>query len=349
MSIAEEYTKLTKNKIVAIFILIFIMFFIVAISATLGSYRIDLHEVYVIVLKGLTKPLCNVETSEKYNVIWNLRLPRIIMGVIAGFALACSGAAIQSILRNPLASPFTIGINSAAGFGATLAICLGSGVLSDYLIAGNAFLFSLIQAFLMLGIARYKGVSPETLILAGVAMSYIYSALTTLILFFSEPDAVKEAYFWMVGSLSKATWKNVPISFAITVAAFPILLWKAWDLNLIISAGDEVAKSLGVDVEKTCIVVMITSALLTSGVICFTGNIPFVCLVTPHICRILVGNDNRFLIPASGLLGSTIVLIADIISRRLIAPVILPIGAVLSFVGGPFFLYLLLKKRRKYW
>jgi len=349
MNIAEEYTKLTKKKVITIFILISIIFFIVAISATLGSYKIDLHEVYIIILKGLMRSLCNVEITEKYNVIWNLRLPRITMGVIAGFALACSGAVIQAILRNPLASPFTIGINSAASFGATLAICLGLGVVSNYLVAGNAFLFSLIQALLMLGIARYKGVAPEKLILAGIALTYIYSALTTLILFFSEPNAVKEVYFWMVGSLSKATWKNIPISFAITAAIFPILLWKAWDLNLIMSAGDEVAKSLGVDVEKTCIVVMIISALLTSGVICFTGNIPFVCLITPHICRIIIGNDNRFLIPASGLLGSTIILIADIVSRRVIAPVILPIGAVLSFVGGPFFLYLLLKKKREYW
>ncbi len=325
------------------------MFIIVAISATLGSYRIKFYEVYIIIFKGLIKPFVdNVETTEKFNIVWNLRLPRITMGVIAGFALACSGAVVQAILRNPLASPFTIGINSAAGFGATLAICLGLGVVSNYLIAGNAFLFSLIQAFLMLGIARYKGVSPETLILAGIAMSYIYSALTTLILYFSEPEAVKAVIFWMVGSLSKASWKNVPISFAITAITFPILLWKAWDLNLIMSAGDEVAKSLGVDVEKTCIVIMITAALLTSGVICFTGNIPFVCLITPHICRIIIGNDNRYLIPASGLFGSIIVLVADIVSRN-VTEVILPIGAVLSFVGGPFFLYLLIKRKKEYW
>jgi len=271
------------------------------------------------------------------------------MGILAGIGLAIAGTMLQGILRNPLASPTTLGIISGAGFGAALAIILSAGVVAgEYLIIGNAFLFSLIPTFVILGLARYRRATPETMILAGIAMAYIFGAATTLIEYFGEPEAVKETVFWMVGSLGKASWEGLlPVSIVLVGCIIP-LMWKSWDVN-VMGAGDETAKSLGVNVERTRIFIMVIASLLTAGIICFTGTIGFIGLVAPHVCRMVIGGDNRFLIPASGLFGAALLLGADTVARRIIAPVILPVGVLTAFMGGPLFLYLILRRKREYW
>jgi iron complex transport system permease protein len=343
--IKEEYKRFTGRKIMFILFSLILIFIIAGVSATLGSYPITVTEVYSIIWHGLFK---DAETT-KGIVVWNLRLPRILMGILAGTGLAIAGTMMQGILRNPLASPFTLGIASGAGFGAALAILFGAGVVAgEYLIIGNAFLFALIPTFIILGLTRYKRATPETMVLAGIAMLYIFSAATTLLMYFSEAEAVKEAYFWMVGSLGKASWDAIlPVSIVLA-GCIPLLMWKSWDVN-VMGAGDETAKSLGVNVGRTRILILTIASLLTAGIICFTGTIGFIGLVAPHMCRMVIGGDNRFLIPASGLFGAALLLGADTIARTIMAPVILPVGVLTAFMGGPLFLYLIMRRRSEFW
>lgn len=345
VEIKAEYKKFIGRKILFILFSLILIFIIAGVAATLGSYPITVTEVYSIIWHGLFQ---SAETTKEI-VVWNLRLPRIFMGILAGIGLAIAGTMMQGILRNPLASPFTLGISAGAGFGAALAILLGAGIIAgEYLIIGNAFLFALIPTFIILGFTRYKRATPETMILAGIAILYIFSASTTLLMYFSEAEAVKEAYFWMVGSLGRAAWDNLlPVAIVLAGCVIP-LMWKSWDIN-VLSAGDETAKSLGVNVERTRILILILASLMTAAIVCFTGTIGFIGLVSPHMCRMVIGGDNRFLIPASGLLGGALLLGADTLARRIIAPVILPVGVITAFMGGPLFLYLIMRRRREYW
>ena len=351
--IKEQYERFIGRKIIFILFCVALTVLVAGVSATLGSYEITVPDVYAIIWKGLLEFASKLHVScedTKEIIVWNLRLPRITMAIIAGFGLAVAGTIMQGILRNPLASPYTLGIASGAGFGAALAILMGVGFIAmgEYLIIGNAFLFSLIPTFVILGLTRYRRATPETMILAGIAMSYIFSAATTLMEYFADPEAVKEVVFWMVGDLDKAKWGNILPTFSIVVFCFIPLMLKSWDMNLL-SAGDETAKSLGVDVERTRILLFIIASLMTSVIICFTGTIGFIGLVAPHMCRMVIGGDNRFLIPASGIFGGALLLSADTIARRIIAPVILPVGVITAFMGGPLFLYLIVRRRREYW
>ena len=343
--IRAQYKKFIGRKILFIFSSIILIVITAGISATLGSYSISVVEVYSILWHGLFQ---NPETTKEI-VVWDLRLPRILLGILAGIGLAIAGTAMQGVVRNPLASPYTLGIASAAGFGAAVAILLGAGfVTGQYLIIANAFIFALLSSFIIYGLSRRKGATPETMILAGIALMYLFSAMTGILQYFGEAEAVKEVVFWMFGSLGRATWDKLFFVFVILAICVPILMSKSWDLNTL-GAGDESAKSLGVNVEQTRVVCFTLASLVTAGIICFTGTIGFIGLVAPHMCRMVIGGDNRYLIPASGLFGAALLLGADTVARTIIAPTILPVGLITAFLGVPLFLYLILRRRREYW
>lgn len=344
--IRAQYKKFIGRKVLFISFTLILIVVIAGIAATLGSYNITVTEVYSIIWQGLFQ---NPETTKEL-VVWNLRLPRILMGILAGIGLAIAGTTMQGVVRNPLASPYTLGIASAAGFGAALAIILGAGfVTGQYLIIANAFVFALLSAFIIYGLSQYKGAEPETMILAGIALMYLFSAMTGILQYFGEETAVAEVVFWMFGSLGKrSSWDNISFVFVILAVCVPIIMLKSWDLNTL-GAGDESAKSLGVNVERTRVVCFMLASLVTAGIICFTGTIGFIGLVSPHICRMVIGGDNRYLIPASGLFGAVLLLGADTIARPPISPTILPVGLVTAFMGVPLFLYLILRRRRGYW
>jgi iron complex transport system permease protein len=271
------------------------------------------------------------------------------MGIFAGMGLAVAGSAMQGILKNPLASPFTLGIASAATFGASLAIILGAGFVSgQYLIVGNAFVFTMLASLTVYGLAKYKGITPETMILAGIAIMYLFSAMTSFLQYVGESEEVHEVVFWMMGSLGRSSWDKVGIIALVTVVCTLALMYFSWDINAL-GAGDETAKSLGVNVEFVRVLCMMMASLITASVICFTGTIGFIGLVAPHITRMVVGGDHRFLLPASGLVGALILLAADTVARTILAPVILPVGIMTAFLGVPFFIYLFLKRRMEYW
>ncbi|MGC9444164.1 MAG: FecCD family ABC transporter permease [Candidatus Methanospirareceae archaeon] len=343
--IRAQYKRFTGRKLIFMGVLILLIVLIAGVAATLGSYQISVAEVYTIIWHGLFH---EPETTKEL-VVWNLRLPGIVMGILAGIGLAIAGTTMQSVVRNPLASPYTLGIASAAGFGAALAIILGRGVATgQYLIIANAFVFAVFSAFIIYGLSRYRGATPETMILAGIALMYLFSAMTGLLQYFGEETAVAEVVFWMFGSLGRASWDKLFFVSIIIAICIPLLMLKSWDLNTL-SAGDESAKSLGVNVDQTRVLCFILASVMTAGVICFTGTIGFIGLVAPHMCRMVIGGDNRYLIPASGLFGAVILLTADTVARRIVAPTILPVGLLTSFLGVPLFLYLILRRKREYW
>ena len=228
------------------------------------------------------------------------------------------------------------------------AIIFGGSYCSEYLIAGNAFFFALLSSCLILGIARLKGSTPETMILAGIAIMFLFSSLSSLFQYMGTMEEVHEIVFWFFGSLSKVGWKEIGIASVMILLPIPIILRWAWDFNLL-AAGDESAKALGVNVTKIRTCGVIFASLITAAAICFTGVIGFIGLVAPHITRMMIGGDHWFLLPASALVGSILVLAADTLGRTFWAPQIIPIGIVTSFIGVPFFFYLLMKKTKDYW
>jgi iron complex transport system permease protein len=287
-----------------------------------------------------------LRTGPATDVVWELRLPRVLMAMIIGASLAASGTVTQSVLRNPLASPFTLGIASGAGFGAALAIWLGSG--SRFAVALGAFVCSLCTSLVILGVARMRGARPETLILTGIAVMYFFSALTSLLQYISPMDKVQAILFWLFGSLARSGWVEAGVAACFLVPSFVWIMRRAWDFNTI-PAGDDTARVLGVPVDRLRVQAILCASAMTAGAICFTGTIGFVGLVGPHMARMLVGTDHRVLIPAASLIGVALVLGADVLGRAVVAPVVIPIGIVTSFLGVPFFVWLLMRQRREMW
>lgn len=288
------------------------------------------------------------------TIMLELRLPRVLMAVVAGGGLAIAGVLVQALLKNPLASPYTLGMGSGAGFGASLALILGVGVTGSTLVPGrwviavNAFLFSLAPAAAILGLVRIKNASSATMILAGIAMSYFFSASTSLLQYVGTDEEVAAVVYWMFGSLSRANWENLPIVALVVLPLSLVALRWSWSFNALLQ-GEDVANSLGVRVERLREIGMVVAALVTGVTVAFLGTIGFVGLVAPHIARMIVGSDHRYLIPGSVLLGGILLVGADAVGRIVVAPAVLPVGIVTSFVGVPLFLYLILTRTREYW
>jgi iron complex transport system permease protein len=344
----EEYSQFVGRKVLFIIASLVGIAVLAGVAATQGSANITPVEVYSAILARFF-PGTFQTTDFIDTIVWQLRLHRVLMGIFAGMGLAVAGSAMQGILKNPLASPFTLGIASAATFGASLAIILGAGFVGgQYLIVGNAFVFTMLASLTVYGLAKYKGITPETMILAGIAIMYLFSALTSFLQYVGESEEVHEVVFWMMGSLGRSSWDKVAIIALVTVVCTLILMAFSWDINAL-GAGDETAKSLGVNVEFVRVLCMMLASLITASIICFTGTIGFIGLVAPHITRMVVGGDHRFLLPASGLVGALILLSADTVARTILAPVILPVGIMTAFLGVPFFIYLFLRRRKDYW
>jgi len=328
--------------ILLIFLLLFGIF-----SLTIGGYNLSLSAIYLALIgKGV---------SAAELIIWNIRLPRILAAIIAGISLAVSGAVMQCTLRNPLASPYTIGISHGAMFGAAVAIILfGIGgadstgkifINSPYLITVFAFLGSFVAVLVILLLAKLKNFAPETIILAGVAMSSLFTAGTMVMQYFANDLQLAAMVYWSFGDLGRPNWVEVGIMAVFVVLSVAYFIYKRWDYNAL-ESGEESAKSLGVNTEKTRLLGMLIAALLVSVNVAFLGIIGFVGLICPHLVRILIGGDYRFIIPISALTGALLLLISDTVARTIISPIVLPVGILTSFLGAPVFLYLLIKRYR---
>ncbi|MDR0524094.1 MAG: iron ABC transporter permease [Candidatus Methanoplasma sp.] len=281
------------------------------------------------------------------DIVINDNAPRAICGIAAGGSLAVSGAVMQSVTRNPLADPYTIGISSAAMFGVTIAVILGIAVLPSGLeeagVIANAFAFSLAPAAAILFVATFRKVTPTMMVLIGIAMMYMFSAFTTFLKFNATDDALAEIFEWGLGTMAGTDWSSVP-PMAVSFAAMALFSMALANKMNVLSAGENASSSLGVNPARLRVACFVAVSLATAVTVCFTGTIGFVGLVAPHIARLFVGSDNKILIPVSALVGAFTILGADCIVRLL--PGGLPVGVVTALVGSPLFLYFLYRQRK---
>lgn len=347
--IEKEHTISIWKKIMFLLILLAAIVLASGIIITIGPMPITVPEVYSIIINRVI-PGFYEAGSAMVKAVWEIRLPRIAGCIIVGLGLGICGCVMQAVLKNPLASPFTLGISAGAQFGVSLAAIFGITLLGGpYFLIGNAFVCALLCSAVIIGLSGLKGATSEMLVLAGIAVNYLFQALNQLFSFVASEEQRQVMNIWGMGGLSDLNWNSITILAAITVICLPPLYMKAWDLNLM-TAGDESAKSMGVDAGYTRIYIMVVSSLYVAVMVAFIGVLGFIGLVAPHMGRMILGSDHRYLIPAAGGLGSIILLIADAVSVHILSPVVIPTGVTMAIIGVPFFLYLILRGRNKeYW
>ncbi len=343
-----SYNKYIRKKWMILLTMVLLLLASAVASISAGSASLSVGDVLRTLFGGGNR--------QENAIIWNVRMPRVATAAVVGMALALSGCVMQNVLRNPLASASTLGVSQGASFGAAVAIVyFGAGiqvnaggtasaltVTNPAMVTLCAFLGGIATTAVILGLARFRGSSPATMVLAGVAISSMFTGGTALIQYFADDVMVSTVVYWTFGSLGRAGWSEIAIIAALTFAAFGYFYCNRWNYNAM-ESGTHTAKSLGVPVDRLILVSMVLCALISSVAVAFVGCISFIGLIASHIMRRFVGNDYRFLIPCSGLCGSVLLLWSDIVSRMLLSPTVLPIGALTSFLGAPLFLYLIVK------
>ena len=331
-TITAAYMNCLHRKMLVLFILIGVVFLIGVYAITQGAYEIPIRAV----LGALTGQLKGASGV----VIRNIRLPRVIAALVCGWGLSISGLTIQSLLKNPLGSPSTLGISHGAAFGAALSIVAFGGKV--FSVTMFAFGGAMTATFVILLLSGLKKLSPETIILAGVALSALFSSATILIQYLATETELAMVVFWTFGDVARSSWHEILI-LSVSVAAASIFLTALrWDLNAL-SSGEETAKGLGVNVEKIRIAGMIAAAIISALATAFHGIIAFIGLIAPHMAKRLVGDDHGMLIPFSAVIGALLLLISDTLGRVFIGSGALPVGVITSFFGAPIFLYLLIR------
>lgn len=342
----QNYTKYVRRKWLFILTCAIIAIFAIGWGMCVGATDITVLDAYITLWQHISGNIQNVDWD--YTIV-QYRLPRVCAGLVAGAGLAVAGCVMQSILKNPLADPYTTGVSSGAGFGATLAITMGASVANGSLsIVANAFIFALIPTLAIVSVSKMKNASPTVLIMAGIAIMYIFNAMSTVLKLWSDPEALSALYRWQVGTLGGIDWNEVEIMLVFTAIGCVISMLLSRELNLL-AAGDENARALGIDAEKMRILCFVVVALMSASIVSFTGLIGFVGLVAPHVVRLFIGADNKYLIPASAFFGAALLVISDIIGRTALSPTILQVGVVTAFLGGPLFLWLIIRKDTKVW
>lgn len=315
------------------------------LDLALGPARYSLEEVVRALLWPASAPL------QVRVVMWEIRLPVALMAVAVGAALSLAGAQMQTILNNSLASPFTLGISAAASFGAALGLAFGLKLLpvvAEYVVPLNAFAMAMLSAFLIHLLSMRRGVTAETIVLLGIALVFTFNALLALVQYFATEQAVAAVVFWTMGSLTKATWPKLGVTCFVILITLPIFVRRAWALTAL-RLGDDKAASFGINVPRLRFQTLVMVSLLAAFPVAFVGTIGFVGLVGPHIARMLIGEDQRFFLPASLLTGALVLSLSSVVSKTLIPGAIFPIGVVTSLIGVPFFISLILGGKRNSW
>lgn len=280
-------------------------------------------------------------------IVWDIRLPYALMAVAVGMSLGLAGAEMQTILNNPLASPFTLGVSSAAAFGAALAIVLGigiPGIPDQWFISANAFIFALLAALMLDGITRWTRVASSGVVLFGIALVFTFNALVSLMQFIATEDTLQGLVFWTMGSLARASWVKLGVMLLAFLVLLPWSMMSAWKLTAL-RLGEDRAVSFGIDVRRLRLGTLLRISILSALAVAFVGPIGFIGLVAPHIARLMFGEDHRFYLPASALIGALVLSMASVASKNLVPGVIIPVGIVTSLVGVPFFLSIILRHR----
>lgn len=344
--ILSKYNRFIRVKTIYIWA-VFILILVFSLTGiVLGPSNINIVD--------LLRMISGEGTEINNHIFLNLRLPRILAAILSGIALSVSGAVMQSILRNPLGSPFTLGISSAAAFGAAFAVIVfGAGstyssstdsviINNPYIITASAFMWSLVASFLILLVARTRGATPENMILTGIIASSLFTALTTGLQYIADDIQLAAIVFWTFGDLSKGGWRELFIQAVIIVPSVVYFFFNRWNYNAL-DSGDESALSLGANTNRLRMNGMIIASLTTAAVVSFYGIIAFVGLVVPHIVRRFIGSNERFLIPGAAMTGAAFLLGCDIIARTVISPMVLPVGILTSIIGAPLFIFLLIR------
>ena len=346
-AVPEDYLVYIRRKYFWLMGGLLFLFIMLIYSISVGEVTIPPNEV----LQTIT----GHSVSTKWDlIIWNIRLPQALAAIVAGAGLSVAGVAMQSILRNPIASPFTLGISNAGAFGAAVSVVvLGTGKMQStvanavtinnpYLTTTVALFFCLLATGVILLISSIRGASPEVMVLAGVALSSLFTAGTAFLQYFADDTQLAAVVFWTFGDVGRVTWTELEIMAGVVLLAVIFFVANCWNYNAI-DAGDETAKGLGVNVERTRLVGMVVAALVSAVIVAFLGVIGFVGLVCPHMVRRVIGDDQRYLIPGSILFGGILLLASDTAARLIISPYVLPVSILTAFMGAPVFIYLLLK------
>ncbi|EJM68950.1 FecCD family ABC transporter permease [Pseudomonas sp. GM55] len=341
----DIYRHLVLRKRLILVALAALLLFSVLLDLALGPASYSLSEVLGALFSPQTAP------AQVRVVMWDIRLPVALMAVAVGAALSLAGAQMQTILNNPLASPFTLGISAAASFGAAMGLAFGVVLFplaAQYMVPVNAFIMAMLSALLIHFLSMRRGVTAETIVLLGIALVFTFNALLALVQFFATEQAVAAVVFWTMGSLTKATWPKLGIICLVILITLPIFARRAWALTAL-RLGDDKAASFGINVRSLRFQTLIMVSLLASFPVAFVGTIGFIGLVGPHIARMLIGEDQRFFLPASLLTGALILSASSVVSKTLIPGAIFPIGVVTSLIGVPFFISLILGGKKNSW
>jgi iron complex transport system permease protein len=340
-SLSNDYRSLLSKRLLILAIFVIAIGCSLLLDFTLGPAGLSISDLWqTLVHRESVSPSQAV-------IVWNIRLPQALMAVCVGAALGLAGAEMQTILNNPLASPFTLGLSHAAAFGAALAIVLNlgiPGVPSEWLISINAFVFVLAATLLLDAVARLRQATTSAIVLFGIALGFTFQALVSLVQFVASEDTLSGLVFWTMGSLARATWLKLGILALALAIALPLSLRRAWQLTAL-RLGEDRAASFGINVKRLRLGTLLRVSILTALAVAFVGTIGFIGLVGPHISRLIFGEDHRFYLPASALAGALILSLASVASKNLLPGVLIPVGIVTALVGIPFFLTVVLRNK----
>lgn len=342
--VIADYRRQSRRKILAIMVLTLGALVAFTVATVVGPINLSWAELW----NGLFNPNGVDETTR--TVLWNLRLPAAGMAVLIGAGLSLSGAHMQTILDNPLAEPFTLGISAAAAFGGAASIVLGWTVLSNpqFNLAAMAWVAALVAVFVVAGAAVWRGASAESMILLGIALVFLFQAMLSLMQYSATTEALQQIVFWTMGSLQRANWTSNAILLGTLAVAIPFTVVNSWKLTAL-RLGDDRAAALGINVQRLRVTTLVVASLLAASAVAFAGVIGFIGLIGPHVARMLVGEDQRYFAPASMAAGALLLAAAHAVSITIVPGVAVPIGIITSLVGVPFFLILIFARRRTIW
>lgn len=343
--LSNAYAKANKKRLVVILIALTLLLLSVLLDISNGPGGLE----WQTVLKGLFDK--DHVQSNIEMIVWNIRLPVALTAVLIGAMLAAAGAQMQTILNNPLADPFTLGISSAASFGAALPIVFNIGLPGDFEgveSSVSAFVFAITTTIILYWFTRAKDASAEVMVLVGIALLFAFNALLSIVQYAATDAQLSQIVFWMMGSLGRSSWVSVQVCCIVFVFSLAVFLRRAWPLTAL-RLGETKAESLGVNVGRLRVEILVLVSLLTATAVSFVGTIGFVGLVGPHIARMLVGEDQRFFLPMSVLCGALLMSLTSVISKTATPGVIYPVGMITSLIGIPFFISLILGVQKRSW
>ena len=340
------YAEVTRRKRLTLGLLGPLLVLLVLADVSIGPSGLSILDVARIIVAPSSADVT------RYAIVWEIRLPMALMAVLVGASLAIAGAEMQTILNNPLASPFTLGISAAASFGAAVALVLGVSLVpfatDIFFVAGNAFVFAMLAALVIFAFSMMRGVTAETMVLLGIALVFLFQALLALLQYVASEQALQQVVFWSLGSLAKASWPKLGLCALVVALTTPFFMRSSWQLTAL-RLGDERARALGVDVQRLRLVVLVGVSLLAATAVAFVGTIGFVGLVGPHVARMLVGEEQRYFLPASAVAGAILLAATSLVSKSILPGVIVPVGIITALIGVPFFLALIFGRRRQLW